>query len=326
MTRAGTGAAEAQIGPGALRPMLAVAGRLPEGPQWRYELKWDGVRALAYVDPGGVRLLSRSGRDLSATYAELCAADLLAGHSATIDGEIVALLPDGRPSFQLLQSHGRARRSGAAIGSLAYFAFDLLALDGQAFTSESYERRREELERLRFGHPRWVVPGTFGPPGADVVDASRARGLEGVVAKRRTSRYLPGRRSDAWVKVKNFRTQEVVIGGWSEGEGRRAASFGSLLLGIPRADGRLEYVGNVGTGFDDDALRDVLARLRALELDRSPFAGTVGPFRGRRTRFVSPELVGEVRFSEWTDDGRLRQSSWRGLRLDKNATEVAREA
>lgn len=308
-----------------LRPMLAVPGRLPEGDGWRYEMKWDGVRALAYVTPGAVRLVSRSGRDLTETYPELCdPPDPLGGRSALLDGEVVALLPDGRPSFQALQAQLRARRTGRGAAPLALFVFDVLALDDALLIGHSYDERRALLDELTFVHPRWSAPPAFAPPGQDVLDVSRQKGLEGVVAKRRSAPYLPGRRSDAWIKTKNFRTQEVVIGGWTEGEGRRAASFGSLLLGLPAADG-LAYVGSVGTGFDEAALHELLGRLRELEVSASPFARRLPPLRGRRARFVRPALVGEVRFSEWTDDGRLRQPAWRGLRGDKAPSEVHRE-
>lgn len=311
--------------------MLAVAGRLPEGDQWCYELKWDGVRALAYVEGGRTRLVSRSGNDLSDRYAELVEGPPIGPSSALVDGELVALDRAGRPSFQMLQTRLRDLRAGRPPAPLAYLAFDLLHVGSRSLLRQPYDDRRSALSEMALVNPRWSVPGSFGPPGADVLEASRAQGLEGVVAKRRTSTYLPGRRSDAWIKVKNFRTQEVVIGGWTEGEGRRSSSFGSLLCGIPAGSPAgplgeaLLYCGNVGTGFDEAALADLLAALRPLERASSPFAGRLPPIRARRARFVEPRLVGEVRFAEWTDDGRLRQASWRGLRDDKSPREVVRE-
>lgn len=305
--------------------MLAVAGRLPDADGWRFELKWDGVRALAYVEGERTRLISRSGRDLSETYAPLVAGATLNGETALVDGEVVAFDREGRPSFQLLQSQLRDRRAGRSDAPLAYLAFDILQIGETSLLDVAYEERRRRLEDLEFGQPAWSVPQSFGPPGADVLAASAARGLEGVVAKRLGSRYTPGKRSDSWVKVKNFLTQEVIVGGWTEGEGRRQSSFGSLLLGVPGEEG-LDYVGNVGTGFDDAALDELLVRLRALERETSPFSGPLRALRARRARFCEPRIVGEVRFAEWTADGRLRQASWRGLRQDKSPDEVRRES
>lgn len=303
--------------------MLAVAGPLPEGQRWAYELKWDGVRALAIVDGRGVRLVGRSGRDLSDAYPSLTRGGLVAASPLVVDGEVVAFDEHGRPSFQALQSAGGRRRAGAA--PLSYLVFDVLRAGDRSLLPASYEERRAVLSRLGLHVPGWSVPGTFGPPGADVLAASAEAGLEGVVAKRRDSPYLPGRRSAAWVKAKNVRTQEVVVGGFTRGQGYRSTRFGSLLLGIPGEHG-LDYVGNVGTGFDEASLADLGARLAELEIDRSPFSGPVPGARGKGVRYVRPALVGEVRFSEWTRGGRLRQPSWRGLREDKAAGEVRRES
>lgn len=302
--------------------MLAVAGSLPEGAGWAYELKWDGVRALAFCGPAGCSLVGRSGRDLSAAYPSLLA-EPGAAPAAVLDGEVVAFDGSGRPSFQALQHAGGSAR---AMGRppLAYLVFDLLVRGDRSMLGCGYDERRAELGQLGLEVPCWSIPDAFGPPGAEVLAASEAAGLEGVVAKRRDSPYVPGRRSSAWVKGKNFRTQEVVIGGYTRGEGRRARQFGALLLGIP-GPGGLVYVGNVGTGFDDASLRALGERLGALAADRSPFTDRVPLARSKGVRFVEPVLVGEVRFSEWTAGGRLRQPSWRGLREDKAPGEVVRE-
>lgn len=313
--------------PTSLRPMLAVAGALPRGDDWAFELKWDGVRALGFVEDGVTRLVSRSGRDLTDTYHELADVAPLDESTALVDGEVVALDATGRPSFQALQSRQAARRAGRAVPPIAYLVFDVMQIGSRSLLDQPYRERRRALDALGMRHRLWSVPDAFGPPGEDVLAASRERGLEGVVAKRQSSPYLAGRRSDAWVKVKNFRTQEVVIGGWTEGEGRRAKSFGSLLLGLPTDDpDRLTYVGNVGSGFSELGLQELLSRLVVLERPESPFSGRLPTFRSRRARFVVPRLVGEVQFSEWTADGRLRQASWRGLRADKRAEEVVRES
>lgn len=312
--------------PASLRPMLAVAGALPEGEDWAFELKWDGVRALGFVEDGVTRLVSRSGRDLTDTYRELADGAPLDEPTALVDGEVVALDDEGRPSFQALQSRQAARRAGRAVPPIAYLVFDVVQIGSRSLVDEPYRERRRALGALGMRHRLWSVPEAFDPPGEDVLAASRERGLEGVVAKRQSSPYLAGRRSDAWVKVKNFRTQEVVIGGWIEGQGRRAKSFGSLLLGLPTDEpGRLAYIGNVGSGFSELGLQELLSRLVALEQAESPFSGRLSALRSRRARFVAPRLVGEVQFSEWTADGRLRQASWRGLRADKRAKEVVRE-
>ncbi len=320
-------AARAVKVPASLRPMLAVAGELPEGDDWNFELKWDGVRALGFVEDGLTHLVSRSGRDLTDTYRELADGAPLDEPTALVDGEVVALDGEGRPSFQALQSRQAARRGGRAVPPIAYLVFDVLQIGSRSLVDEPYHERRRALASLGIRHPRWSVPEAFGPPGEDVLAASRDRGLEGVVAKRRSSPYLAGRRSDAWIKVKNFRTQEVVLGGWTEGEGRRETSFGSLLLGLPTNEpSRLVYIGNVGSGFTEVSLQELSRHLVALEQRESPFSGRLPAPQSRRARFVAPTLVGEVRFSEWTADGRLRQPSWRGLRIDKRAEEVVRES
>jgi bifunctional non-homologous end joining protein LigD len=208
---------------------------------------------------------------------------------------------------------------------VVYLVFDVLYLDGHTTTGLPYTGRRELLEGLALEGPAWAVPPASHGGGKQMVEVSRERGLEGVLAKRLDSPYLPGRRSPHWRKVKNVRTQEVVVAGWRPGSGRRAGGIGSLLLGLPGEEG-LEYVGHVGTGFTDAALADVERRLRPLERKTSPFA--VGPPRAdaKDAHWVTPKLVGEVTFTEWTGDGRLRHPSWRGFRPDKSPEEVVRES
>jgi bifunctional non-homologous end joining protein LigD len=208
---------------------------------------------------------------------------------------------------------------------VVYLVFDVLYLDGRGTTGLPYTDRRELLEGLGLEGPAWAVPPASFGGGERMVAVSRERGLEGVLAKRADSAYLPGRRSPHWRKVKNVRTQEVVVAGWRPGNGRRAGTIGSLLLGMPGEHG-LEYVGHVGTGFTAAALADVGRTLRPLERKTSPFA--VDPPRpdARDAHWVTPKLVGEVMFTEWTADGRLRHPSWRGFRPDKSAEEVRRES
>jgi bifunctional non-homologous end joining protein LigD len=208
---------------------------------------------------------------------------------------------------------------------VSFLLFDVLWLDGRALLGAPYAERRGVLEGLGLTGPCWATPPAFEGDGADVLAASRAQGLEGIVSKHRDSRYAPGRRSDRWVKVKNVRTQETVIVGWKPGEGRRAGRIGSLLLAVNADDG-LRYAGHVGTGFSEDTLDDLSARLHALRRDTSPLSAPVPREHARDAHWVQPELVAEVAYGEWTRDGRLRHPSYRGLRPDRDPGEVVRES
>jgi bifunctional non-homologous end joining protein LigD len=312
--------------------MLATAGELPSAADeeaWAFEMKWDGVRAVVYVD-GVVRVLTRNDREVAATYPELGGlADALSGRPLVLDGEIVALDEAGRPSFGQLQARMHVQRPSTALLAqvpVSLLVFDVLHTGGEPQISRTYDQRRAVLDDLGLVGPSWATPPAFEGDGAAAMAASRAQGLEGVIAKRRTSAYLPGRRSRDWVKVKHILMQEVVVGGWSPGEGRRAGGLGSLLLGVPDDDGRLVYAGHVGTGFSDRVLADLMARLTRLEQLTPPFADEVPRAHARGARWVQPLMVGEVAFSEWTRDGRMRHPTWRGLRPDKEPGEVRRES
>ncbi len=317
-----------------LRPMLATLGTLPEDDEsWAYEFKWDGIRAISYVDGGRIHVASRNGNDLTASFPELRAVgEQLGSHQVVLDGEIVALDHAGRPSFQLLQPRIHASGSDkvkrlSAEQPIVYMVFDVLYIDGALLLDLPYVERRHRLEGLGLvtrETQNCVLSPRFTGPGSDVLQASRAQGLEGVVAKRLDSPYLPGRRSPSWRKIKNILTQEVVVGGWTPGQGNRQGTLGSLLLGVPSGDG-LRYVGQVGTGFSEDTLNDLMGRLAPLRADYSPFVTEVPPRYKNTATWVEPALVGEVNFSEWTKEGRLRQPSWRGLRVDKAPDEVHRE-
>jgi len=208
---------------------------------------------------------------------------------------------------------------------VTYLVFDVLYADGRSLLEETYVERRRILESLSLTGPSWQTPPHFEGDGDAVLAASKAQGLEGVLAKRLDSRYYPGKRSDCWLKVKNLRTQEVVIGGWKPGAGRRAGAIGSLLLGVPGPAG-LKFAGHVGTGFTDRMLRDLEAQLAPLARDDSPFDTTVPREHARTAKWVEPSGVGEVAFGEWTREGRLRHPAWRGLRPDKSADDVVRES
>ncbi len=319
--------------------MLAVAGPLPTGPGWAAEVKWDGVRLLvALAADGTVRCWTRTGREVSATWPEVTAtvpAGLL-GRAALVDGEVVALGTDGRPSFARLQqrlgltARADVARSAAAV-PVVFMAFDLLALNGNDLSDRAWEDRRSLLEQVA-GRP-WQVPAASPDPAA-LFAFTRANRLEGVVCKRLGSPYRGGARSADWVKVKHVRTQEVVVGGWLPGAGGRTGDLGAVLAGIPAdggagpvvpGSGTLRYVGRVGTGFTAAARRDLLARMGPLTSARSPFA-EVPALVARAAVWVDPVLVGEVAFAEWTVNGVLRHPAWRGLRPDKPVHQVAVES
>jgi bifunctional non-homologous end joining protein LigD len=312
--------------PELIKPMLAVAGELPEGPEWVYEMKWDGVRAVTYIEGGRVRAMSRNDRDITVSYPELRALGLALGTTQVVlDGELVAF-SHGRPDFGTLQQRmhvadARAARKLAEQVPVVYVIFDLLHLEGQSLLKLPYTDRRELLESLELSGTSWQTAPVFHDSGRDVLEASAAAGMEGVLAKRSSSTYLPGKRSPNWTKVKHVRTQEVVIGGWHPGNGRRAGGIGSLMMGVPDADG-LRYVGQVGTGFTDKMLDDLGARLAKHERKTSPFAGQLPAPARKDAHWVTPILVGEVAFGERTSDGLLRHPSWRGLRPDKAVQDV----
>ncbi|WP_309117378.1 non-homologous end-joining DNA ligase [Saccharothrix sp.] len=312
--------------PDLIRPMLAVLGDLPEGPEWAFEFKWDGVRATTYVRDDRLRVLTRNDLDASRTYPELHALTELLNHRpAVLDGEIVALDPSRRPNFSRLQSRIHTRRPTDDLLRripVAYYIFDVLHLDGRPLLTEPYTTRRRLLDDLHLTHPSIQVPPCFTDlPGTTVQSIAATHGLEGVVAKRKTSRYDPGRRSPSWIKVPLIRTQEVVIGGWRPGEGRRSGTIGALLLGVPTSTG-LHYAGKVGTGFTAPMLEDLQSRLAPLSRPTSPFTTEVPTDHARAAHWVHPTLVGEVQFRTWTPEGRLRHPSWRGLRPDKSPSDL----
>jgi bifunctional non-homologous end joining protein LigD len=317
--------------PGQMRPMMATAApSLPGDGGWAYEMKWDGIRALAYIEGGSVRLWSRTGRDITAGYPEL--QDMPAGvpaSQAVLDGEIVAFGGEQWPSFEAIQQ--RMNLSPAQSRLLApempvtYLAFDLLSLEGRPLLDEPYAQRRAMLDELGINGPHWQTPPSFADAaGPDVLSVSRQHGLEGVVAKRLSSRYEPGKRSQSWRKIKNIRRQEAVVGGWKPGEGNRAGQIGSLLIGVQGPDG-LDYSGHVGTGFNQQTLAMLGQRLSPLRRGTSPFATPVPPEHARAAVWVEPLLVVEVAFSQWTSEGRMRAASYKGLRTDKDPADVVRE-
>lgn len=318
--------------PEKIRPMLALAGELPKSDTgWAYEFKWDGVRAMVYVDGGRVRALTRNDLSLAATFPELRDIGLhLGSRTAILDGEIVALDKAGRPNFGTLSKRLHVT-SKTAIEKLtrstpaSFFAFDLLYLEGRSLVRLPYDERRRLLESLKLTGETFATPPSLtNLSGSTVLRIAEERGLEGVVIKRRRAPYSPGQRNGDWIKVKNFHTQEVVIGGWTRGQGEREGSLGALLLGVQTDDG-LAYVGKVGTGFSAATRKELLDLLVPLARKTTPFTTPLTHAETVLAHFVRPQVVGEVRFAEWTKDSHLRQPSWRGLRPDKSAKEVVRE-
>ncbi len=297
--------------PPSIPPMLATAGSLPEGSDWQYEVKWDGVRALAYSAPGRLRLAGRSGADITPQYPELGrGARALSMHDAILDGEIVALNSSGRPSFAELQSRihltrEAAVRRQAAENPVTYMIFDLLWLDGHDLTALGVDERRAALEALNLDGDRWRVPPILPGTAKEVLRITAEHGLEGVVAKRRDAPYEPGRRSRAWVKARHRETLEVVVGGWIAGEGRRVDHPGSLLIGVPDAVGTgWQYIGRVGTALPSTQTAALAKRLSLLASDDDPF--TSGPARPREAHFCRPRVRCEVAYAERTAAGALR--------------------
>lgn len=315
--------------PARVEPMLALASRLPRDPErWAFEFKWDGVRALVYLDGhGGLRVESRRGLDVTARWPELAGLpEALAGRVAILDGEIVALGPGGRPSFEALQGRmnledPRRARALARLAPVHLFVFDLLFLDGRSLLREPWRRRRARLEALAAEAPEALrLSPAFEGEGAALLEAARREGIEGVVAKRVDSVYEPGRRTGAWRKTKNTRRQELVVGGWLPGEGGRRGRIGALLVGYYE-DGVLRYAGRVGTGFTERELDRLAARLAPLTRGTSPFVDAPEA----DAVYVEPVLVAEVELLEWTTKGRIRAPSYKGLRDDKDPREVVRE-
>jgi bifunctional non-homologous end joining protein LigD len=319
-----------------VRPMLATAGPPPAGDGWALEFKWDGIRAVSYVDRGRVRVLSRNDLDITARYPELAAlSGPLADRQAVLDGEVVALDGRARPSFALLQRRMHVRPSLVpplvAEVPVAYMVFDVLYLDGHSLLEAPYEVRRAALTGLgldQAGGGRVMVPPELLEEQArDVLAAAEERGLEGIVAKRLGSTYRPAARSRDWVKTRIYRAQEVVLIGWKPGQGRRENMIGSLLFAVPdpEAEGALRFAGHVGTGFTDTALRDLADQLAPLRRDTPPVGGDIPREHARGVQWVDLALVGEVVFATWAPDGLLRHPTWRGLRPDKTPDQIRRE-
>ena len=285
--------------------MKAALGSLPpssQDDQWAYEVKWDGYRTLAFVDDGTVRLQSSSGIDVTAKYPELAGfADAVNAPSAIIDGELVVLDADGRPSFEMLQRHET---------QVAFYAFDVLQVAGNDTVALPYEQRRSLLSSLVEPGSHWMVPAHRVGDGAALFEATAARGLEGVMAKRLGSPYQVGRRSPNWRKVKHRTQVEVTIGGFNGGTGNRSNTFGALLVGVPAADGSLQFAGGVGTGFDQQLLERLSSELRSRVIRECPFDTLPPRSYTKDATWVRPELRALVEIAEFTNEGYVRHAAF----------------
>ena len=310
--------------------MLATAGNLQQvrGPDWEFEVKWDGFRVQALVTPERTRLASRNGNDLSKTFPELLTPlrDATQAMTAVFDGEVVAIGPAGVPDFSLLQTRSGLTRPSDIKRAVdrtpvTYMVFDVIKFDDRDVAVETYTARRIVLENLLEANPRIQPAPVLSGTADSAVAASKQLHLEGIIAKRRDSSYQVGRRSRDWIKIKNIRTQEVVIAGWEAGAGALSGLVGSLILAIPDGD-RLRFVGKVGTGFRD---RDRKAMLERFADMTAPAPTLTGYSSTVHVHWIRPILVGEVQFLEWTPAGSMRHTTWRGWRPDKAATEVVLE-
>ena len=313
--------------------MKATAGDLPTDDGWAFEVKWDGMRALTFVDGPRWRVQSFNERDVTASWPELAGlAEALPATTALLDGELVATDADGRPDFGRLQQRmhvsdpTEAARRAAEV-PVTYVVFDLLHLDGHDLTALPWEDRRRLLDQVVEPGVRWRRSPVHDD-GPELLAAARARQLEGIVAKRTDSLYVPGSRARTWRKVKVRRRQEMVVGGWLPGEGTRHGHLGALLVGYHDAPGGgpLRFAGRVGTGFRDTELQrlaGLLAERRSADCPFDPPPPRADLVRG--ATWVRPDLVAELAFAEWTGDGRLRHPSYLGLRTDKDAADVTRD-
>ena len=335
--------------PTVIHPMLATpAAKAFDDPDWLFEIKWDGYRAVAFIEDGRSRLVSRSQNDLTAQFPELGSLpQFVKAQRAILDGEIVALDEEGRPSFSLMQQRtgfqpGKRRLPRREGVPVIYYAFDLLYLDGLDLRRVALEQRKQLLQDRIVAGESGVIHFSdhYAEKGLALFEAAKQRGLEGIVAKKRSSAYEEKRSRD-WLKIKITQRQECVIGGYTDPEGSREY-FGALVLGLypstsPSASlgasaagsqGRLIHVGQVGTGFDEKTLHEIFARLQPLKTKQNPFYGEIGGLR--KVQFVRPELVAEIKYAEWTHETaeggmKLRAPVFMGLRVDKPAEECRLE-
>jgi bifunctional non-homologous end joining protein LigD len=292
----------------AMKATMGSTAAMPDGDDWAFEVKWDGYRTVVHVADGAVRLQSTAGHDVTARWPEFAtlAGSVNAG-AAILDAELVVFDDDGRPRFELAQQSG----VGTPREAVLQF-FDVLQIDGVDVIDLPYEARRRLLGQLVEPGPNWTVPAHRVGGGAELVAATAEQGLEGVIAKRLDSTYRPGTRSKDWRKIKNRTLVELTIGGFTAGTGKRASTFGALLVGQPTEAG-LRFAGGVGTGFDQPTLESLTARLRGLAIDDCPFDPEPPRSVQRGATWVEPTLRAEIEIAEFTNDGLARHATY--LRL-----------
>lgn len=314
-----------------IAPMKAGDGELPTGDDWVFELKWDGMRVVAFIDPSGIRLQSTNLLDVTVSFPEFdeLPAGLPAFDTLILDGEVVALDDAGAPSFSRLQQrmHIKDRveaKIRAARVPVMLVVFDVLHINGTDTLSLPWADRRKLLEQVVDNGPSWRVTSVYEDGGADLLDTVAEMGMEGLVAKHKSSTYQVGKRSRQWRKIKPRYRQELVVGGWTPGKGSRTGRIGSFDVGYWDNDG-FRYAGRVGSGLTDQLIAEWMELLAGTERPDSPFIDPVPPKAGRQRTFVEPLYVIEVAFGEWSPDGHLRHPSYLGRRIDKDPSEVTRE-
>jgi bifunctional non-homologous end joining protein LigD len=312
--------------------MARLVDKAPPG-EWRYEIKFDGFRALAYKDGDSVHLLSRTNHDLAQKFPKVVdAIPSLRADEAIVDGEIVALEKDGRSSFQLLQAY----ELGEERPPLCFYVFDVLSIEGKSVRDLPLEQRREKLQAILPKRTDGTIrfSSSLGSDAPPLLKKAQSLGLEGLIGKKAGSHYEAGKRTGTWIKLKLVKEQEFVIGGYTPPGGTRK-HFGALLVGV-QDKGKLVYAGKVGTGFNEAVLRDLYRRFSKLKSDTCPFSDLPEKRQGRygqgitpsimkKCHWIKPELVCQIKFTEWTSDGRLRHPAYVGLREDKKAKDVIRE-
>ena len=307
--------------------MLATLVGAPfDDPDWQFEIKWDGFRVEAVVDGGAVRLWTRGEQDAARYFGTFLAPPTwIAARRAIVDGEVIALDDRGEPDFALLQEQIKGRgRPGAAVTPFVYEAFDLLHLDGRSLLDEPLEERRRLLASVLRADPRVRMSEHIAGEGIAFFEAARQRGLEGIMAKDRRSRYVPGARTLDWQKIKIRPEQELVVGGWTRGTGK-AIDLGALLVGVYEGD-ELRYAGKVGAGFTTVTRAELLAAIATRSRDTSPFSTPPPRAVTSNALWLRPEIVIRAEFAGWTGDGLVRQAAYKGLDLGKDPTAVRREA
>jgi bifunctional non-homologous end joining protein LigD len=311
--------------PAFIPPMLATLAGAPfDDPDWLFEVKWDGFRVEAVVDGGSARIWTRGEQDALRYFGPfLDPPTWLAARSAIVDGEVIALDEHGEPDFALLQGRIKGRGVPTEPTPFVYEVFDLLHLDGRSLLDEPLEERRRLLASVLRPDPRVRLSEHVEAGGIAFFEAARTRGLEGIMAKDRRSPYVPGMRTDRWLKVKIRPEQELVVGGWVTGTGK-AAELGALLVGVHEGGG-LRYAGKIGAGFTDANRAELLAAVAPLATDEPPFAPPPPRVAARSAHWLRPELVIRAEFAGWTGDGLVRQAAYKGIELEKDPRKVIRE-